>query len=247
MVTNRFPRYADTAFWRRPYKEAYFHGMGSNGTTSATPPGPQVLIPGAMGSAKLGTVWSAASAKIIKQSLKSYAAVGPDPTGPVSLMQTATLGSQPMTAEAWMNKALERDLVVLAQPTLLQAGMGGQLIAVDKTQTATVKQMSQAMPVLAEPTWFNKPYAKFVVAGGVALVFAGILWPRKGRFAANARYLTKAQVVRQWREVELPGVIELYGPGDKPAIRESWNNFTDMLCKEGRISMRQYETWTHPR
>lgn len=27
---------------------------------------------------------------------------------------------------------------------------------------------------------------------------------------------------------------------------EAWNNFTDALCKEGRITMKQYETWTHP-
>lgn len=31
--------------------------------------------------------------------------------------------------------------------------------------------------------------------------------------------------------------------GDKPAKREAWNNYTDALCKDGRITTRQYETW----
>ncbi|KKN58900.1 hypothetical protein LCGC14_0547020 [marine sediment metagenome] len=35
-------------------------------------------------------------------------------------------------------------------------------------------------------------------------------------------------------------------PKDKPMRSEAWNDFTDALCKEGRITMKQYETWTHP-
>ena len=33
---------------------------------------------------------------------------------------------------------------------------------------------------------------------------------------------------------------------DKPMKAEAWNNYTDALCKEGRITMKQYETWLHP-
>jgi hypothetical protein len=33
---------------------------------------------------------------------------------------------------------------------------------------------------------------------------------------------------------------------DKPALREAWNNYTDRLCKEGRITQRQYDTWLNP-
>lgn len=33
---------------------------------------------------------------------------------------------------------------------------------------------------------------------------------------------------------------------DLPALREVWNNFTDMLCKDGRITQRQYDTWLNP-
>ena len=33
---------------------------------------------------------------------------------------------------------------------------------------------------------------------------------------------------------------------DKVAKRESWNNFTDSLCKSGNISLNQYEKWDNP-
>ena len=34
--------------------------------------------------------------------------------------------------------------------------------------------------------------------------------------------------------------------GDVIAKRESWNDFTDMLCKCNEISMNQYNNWTNP-
>ena len=33
---------------------------------------------------------------------------------------------------------------------------------------------------------------------------------------------------------------------DKVALREGWNNYTDFLCKEGRITQKQYDTWDNP-
>jgi hypothetical protein len=33
---------------------------------------------------------------------------------------------------------------------------------------------------------------------------------------------------------------------DKVARDQAWNNFTDSLCKGGRITLHQYETWTSP-
>jgi hypothetical protein len=33
---------------------------------------------------------------------------------------------------------------------------------------------------------------------------------------------------------------------DRPGIRMAWNNFTDSLCKDGRISNKQYQNWTQP-
>ena len=36
------------------------------------------------------------------------------------------------------------------------------------------------------------------------------------------------------------------GLNDKPAMRYAWGLFTDMLCKDGYITLKQYETWTCP-
>lgn len=33
---------------------------------------------------------------------------------------------------------------------------------------------------------------------------------------------------------------------DIPKRDQAWNDFTDGLCKEGRITSKQYSTWTHP-
>lgn len=54
--------------------------------------------------------------------------------------------------------------------------------------------------------------------------------------------MTKKEVLDQFRREILPWQDYL----DLPAKRESWNNYTDMLCKEGAITMRQYESWTNP-
>jgi hypothetical protein len=60
------------------------------------------------------------------------------------------------------------------------------------------------------------------------------------------KYLTKKEVLATFRADILPVVIQGYGKDDKPAIREAWNNFTDMLCKEGQISSTQYSNWSNP-
>jgi len=33
---------------------------------------------------------------------------------------------------------------------------------------------------------------------------------------------------------------------DKPALREAGGIYTDALCRDGRITQRQYDTWTCP-
>lgn len=58
--------------------------------------------------------------------------------------------------------------------------------------------------------------------------------------------MTKQQAVAQFKDEILPYVIERYGPTDKPARSEAWNDWTDSLCKNGEITMRQYETWATP-
>ena len=47
----------------------------------------------------------------------------------------------------------------------------------------------------------------------------------------------------------LPGINrenEQEGIPDIPARCETWNNWTDSLCKNGQISDWQYENWSHP-
>lgn len=62
----------------------------------------------------------------------------------------------------------------------------------------------------------------------------------------GAAKMTKEEAVREFKETVLPYVIEQYGPNDRPAIREAWNDWTDMLARDGRITMKQYETWVGP-
>lgn len=43
----------------------------------------------------------------------------------------------------------------------------------------------------------------------------------------------------------LPSVLAQYGEGDQPAIDEAFNNWTDMLCKDGEIHSEQYNSYTY--
>lgn len=33
---------------------------------------------------------------------------------------------------------------------------------------------------------------------------------------------------------------------DRLMVQEDWSFFTDRLCRDGEISMKQYESWTFP-
>lgn len=59
-----------------------------------------------------------------------------------------------------------------------------------------------------------------------------------------ARKMTKAEVIAECREVfkEMPEVFR----GDASAKREYFNDYTDSLCKDGRITQHQYDTWSNP-
>lgn len=59
--------------------------------------------------------------------------------------------------------------------------------------------------------------------------------------------LTKQQALEMFSESWNDAVKE--NPeirGDVIMKREDWNNFTDMLCKDGQITGKQYETWSNP-
>ena len=58
-----------------------------------------------------------------------------------------------------------------------------------------------------------------------------------------------ADAVETFTNEILPMIQHAYerdGQPDIPARCEAWNNWTDALCKDGRISDWQYENWSHP-
>mgnify|MGYP001477649259 CR=1 FL=1 len=57
--------------------------------------------------------------------------------------------------------------------------------------------------------------------------------------------MTKKEAIKEFKKYILPGVVKKYGNNDLPAKREAWNNYTDHLHEEGRISQKQYENWTN--
>jgi len=54
--------------------------------------------------------------------------------------------------------------------------------------------------------------------------------------------MTKAQALKEFRFLFRPFIKR----GDAIAAREAWNNWTDALCKEGAITLNQYENWGQP-
>ena len=60
--------------------------------------------------------------------------------------------------------------------------------------------------------------------------------------------MTKKQALENFRKVCPPVTFtnEHNGRIDRFMRAETWNNFTDDLCKSGQISMKQYETWINP-
>ena len=61
------------------------------------------------------------------------------------------------------------------------------------------------------------------------------------------RTITKAQALAEFREIWAD--IVAHNPrarGDSIMKREAFNNYTDALCKDRRITLHQYETWSNP-
>jgi hypothetical protein len=108
-----------------------------------------------------------------------------------------------------------------------------------------------------EKPFFKKPLFWIAVAGGVAVLGTGTaLLVRRRRKAAPAAApapaafadfgMTKTEAHREFNELYPPETFKRRGYIDRPMRNEAWNNFTDMLAKDRRITMKQYETWTHP-
>lgn len=61
--------------------------------------------------------------------------------------------------------------------------------------------------------------------------------------------LTKQEVLHIFRSEVLPAIRQRFeqdGTVDADARRQAWNDYTDQLCREGRITMHQYESWSNP-
>jgi hypothetical protein len=54
--------------------------------------------------------------------------------------------------------------------------------------------------------------------------------------------MTKKQALQMFTEYIAPSIPK----GDTIARRCAWNDFTDSLCKDNEITLRQYESWTNP-
>jgi len=63
------------------------------------------------------------------------------------------------------------------------------------------------------------------------------------------KVITRDEAIERFHADVLPHCSDRFeqdGEPDYPARCESWNNWTDMLCKAGEISDWQYENWSHP-
>lgn len=61
------------------------------------------------------------------------------------------------------------------------------------------------------------------------------------------RKMTKAEALADFREIWDEVVANNpRARGDSIMKREAFNNYTDALCKDRRITPHQYETWSNP-
>ena len=66
----------------------------------------------------------------------------------------------------------------------------------------------------------------------------------RGLFQMYSKKLTKAEALKDFRL--LYKTFTNYRKGDVVAKRTEWNDYTDALCKEGLITLKQYENWGQP-
>ena len=59
--------------------------------------------------------------------------------------------------------------------------------------------------------------------------------------------MTKAEAIQLFRFIYKIKAEQLgYRKGDDIAKRTEWNDYTDALCKDGLITLKQYENWGQP-
>lgn len=52
--------------------------------------------------------------------------------------------------------------------------------------------------------------------------------------------MTYKEAFKQWSNEIKPGIIEMYGENDYPALAESWSAYTDMLTEQGDFNQLMY-------
>ncbi len=61
--------------------------------------------------------------------------------------------------------------------------------------------------------------------------------------------MTKAEALADFKENILPEIKKTeakYGNFDRVMRAEEWGIYTDSLCKDKQITLKQYESWTNP-
>jgi hypothetical protein len=65
-------------------------------------------------------------------------------------------------------------------------------------------------------------------------------------YAEEQRLIASEQELSdRFDEEVLPSVIAQYGEDDEPALNEAFNNWTDMLCKDGELHDEQYDKYCY--
>ncbi len=89
--------------------------------------------------------------------------------------------------------------------------------------------------------------------GGVWHLFERWAAPakRKNLRMTKKKAMTKKEALREFNELcPRESFVTLSSNGrkalDKPMRDQAWNDFTDALCKDGRITASQYANWHHP-
>lgn len=61
----------------------------------------------------------------------------------------------------------------------------------------------------------------------------------------NGGIADESELSKRFDEEVLPSVIAEYGEDDEPALNEAFNNWTDMLCKDGELHDVQYNEYCY--
>ena len=79
-----------------------------------------------------------------------------------------------------------------------------------------------------------------------AAAFAFIEEYIEGNLSHGNRFMSYEDAVGLFKDSYEQLVIDAYGRDDVIAMREAFNDWTDALCKDGRIDSTQYDGWDNP-